>query len=311
MKRILIYFVLLTNGILCAMENPEDSEKYGKNNQTSYKKADNRYSVPQPISVNSTTITSPRKISPPISNGISEWRMTSNLPIPNWKGHGSSSLSKECVYKNEIEDLKNFYDAEDACVRKSRAIEYTIDDQIIAPKPNNYFINKFAYIDEAALAILTGNEDEIKNLINKGLIDPESETAEGISLIQAAENNGEYRIATLLKEAIKPKFKTEKPIKNNINMLDAKSLIKAIDEKDAEKVTYLLDTNGLDVNSQDSDGATPLMVAVMNDDLVMVKLLLARGADINLKDCTGADVLSLSENSGCEIFELLSNHILR
>ncbi|AIF82025.1 ankyrin [endosymbiont of Acanthamoeba sp. UWC8] len=61
----------------------------------------------------------------------------------------------------------------------------------------------------------------------------------------------------------------------------------AVTRKDAKMVEFLLKHEKLDVNSQDYFGTTALHVAARNGYMEIAKLLLARGADVNLTDKEG------------------------
>lgn len=60
----------------------------------------------------------------------------------------------------------------------------------------------------------------------------------------------------------------------------------AVNCGDAERVAYLLDA-GDNIEIRDSDGRTPLLLAVFHDHADVVALLIARGADVNAKDHGG------------------------
>lgn len=75
---------------------------------------------------------------------------------------------------------------------------------------------------------------------------------------------------------------------------------------DIETIKALL-SNGIDVNSTDEEGKTPLHVAVERGDRGVVELLLARGADVNAKDkregpgyLTGSTALHIAVSQGAE-----------
>ena len=73
---------------------------------------------------------------------------------------------------------------------------------------------------------------------------------------------------------------------------------------DLEKVKALLKENPADVNARDSlNGATPLVVAVINNHKDMVELLLANNADVNAKTFFGMTPLHYVENE--DVAELL------
>lgn len=56
-------------------------------------------------------------------------------------------------------------------------------------------------------------------------------------------------------------------------------------------VKYFLDTCRLDINEPDMEGNSPLIVAVINGNVTMVKCLLKRGADLNVQNKIGMTAL--------------------
>jgi ankyrin repeat protein len=66
---------------------------------------------------------------------------------------------------------------------------------------------------------------------------------------------------------------------------------------------------GIDVNSKDQRGNTPLMYAVMNQQIHVIKFLLTEGARINEVNNEGESAIFISAKQGCpETFELLYKH---
>ena len=73
-------------------------------------------------------------------------------------------------------------------------------------------------------------------------------------------------------------------------------------------IVRLLLANGADINKADYDGRTPLYLACRNDNLDIVRLLLANGADINKADYDGrTPLLWACRYNKPEIVELLLN----
>jgi ankyrin repeat protein len=71
--------------------------------------------------------------------------------------------------------------------------------------------------------------------------------------------------------------------------------------KSIEIVKLLLDTPEIDVNVQNKNGKTALMLAANNKETEVVKLLLkAPGMDVNIQDKDGDTVLMYSAMYGCE-----------
>ena len=54
---------------------------------------------------------------------------------------------------------------------------------------------------------------------------------------------------------------------------------------------------GTDLNSENKNGMTPLMIAARQGNAVLVKALLAKGADVRKTDFTGRDAVSWAQES--------------
>jgi ankyrin repeat protein len=76
---------------------------------------------------------------------------------------------------------------------------------------------------------------------------------------------------------------------------------------DEELMKWLLE-NGLDINTKDEDGKTPLMDAVSNLKPSTVKFLLEKGASINDTSNNGEDILSISRQTlNNEMISIIEN----
>lgn len=60
-------------------------------------------------------------------------------------------------------------------------------------------------------------------------------------------------------------------------------LFRAVREKDAQAVANII-KEGADINAQDSNGRTPLMIATRRNDAATAKILIDAGADVNIQD---------------------------
>lgn len=73
-----------------------------------------------------------------------------------------------------------------------------------------------------------------------------------------------------------------------------------------------LDTTELrgvfDVNCRDDYGATPILTAIRNENVAFVKILLANGADINMKDKRHWNAKQLAKFYGNNIKKLIDDH---
>jgi uncharacterized protein len=60
-------------------------------------------------------------------------------------------------------------------------------------------------------------------------------------------------------------------------------LIQAAERKDVDTILRLIE-EGVDINTQDSDGRTSTMIATYNNDTELAKILIDAGADVNIQD---------------------------
>lgn len=63
----------------------------------------------------------------------------------------------------------------------------------------------------------------------------------------------------------------------------SEQLFKVVEGKEVDRVRDLLD-KGVDINSQDTQGRTAIMIATYANDVEMVKVLIAEGADVDIQD---------------------------
>jgi ankyrin repeat protein len=94
----------------------------------------------------------------------------------------------------------------------------------------------------------------------------------------------------------------------DINIADnGKSLLYYCLSGNQELLDLLLERNDLNANVQHGDwGTTPLLIAVGNGDTNLIKKLIDRGADVNLKSYNGSSPLSTAYDSKqYDIVELL------
>ena len=88
------------------------------------------------------------------------------------------------------------------------------------------------------------------------------------------------------------------------------ALIYATDGGYINIVRLLLD-KGADINVKDRYDATPLIIATENEDTDMVQLLLDRGANTNIQESDGYTAFSTAvENGSADIVKLLEPHIM-
>jgi len=71
-------------------------------------------------------------------------------------------------------------------------------------------------------------------------------------------------------------------------------------ENAVELIAETLLNAGCDINATDNKGRTPLIYAVIHEQLAAVKMLLKRGANINAKDLNGESAIDLARKSSNE-----------
>ena len=135
-----------------------------------------------------------------------------------------------------------------------------------------------------------GDLDTVKVLM-KYNADPYFETPRG-NAIDIARDRGGNNIAKYIKKEM---IKREK----SINLIQAEN-------KSNENKLEIDNKTITDVNAKDSNGKTPLMTAVIEQNLDLVHLLLEQGSDVNAKDMNGITALSSSARGvHLEIVQLL------
>ena len=90
-----------------------------------------------------------------------------------------------------------------------------------------------------------------------------------------------------------------------MDTLIATQLVRAAREGDTDTIEQLL-KNGADIDSRDSKGQTPLEVAILARNTLLIQFLLDRGADVNVRDNHGATALMVAcSRSSLEVDKLL------
>lgn len=66
-----------------------------------------------------------------------------------------------------------------------------------------------------------------------------------------------------------------------------------------QRLVEFLDNHCIDLNGCAVDGATPLLLAISLDHIGMAKILIQKGADVNIGDIDGITPVHLAAQSGC------------
>lgn len=61
-------------------------------------------------------------------------------------------------------------------------------------------------------------------------------------------------------------------------------LLQAVEQEDLDTVKKLITEENINLNIQDAEGRTPLMIATYNNDVAMAKVFIEAGADVNIQD---------------------------
>jgi ankyrin repeat protein len=152
-----------------------------------------------------------------------------------------------------------------------------------------------------------GNLEMVKLLVEKGA-NVNTKGKDEITPIMAA-ILGEGK-ETVKKEVIK--FLLDKGVDLNVRFIvdgvGVTPLMMAVEQKDIEIVKLILsqkvNVNAADVNT----GFTALMLAVTNDNTEIVKELLSKGADVNRKAKNNVTALAIAQsNNNAEMINVLKN----
>ena len=171
-----------------------------------------------------------------------------------------------------------------------------------------YLISQKVYLDiknesgDTALmrAVLRNNFKSAEILIKEGASLKIRDNRGYTPLLRACEK-GNLEMAKLL-------IKDKSEFKEKVLLNPKKTALHlAIKKDNLELIKWLLE-NGLDINSKDEDGRTPLMDSVSNMKVPTVKLLLEKGASINDISNNGENLLSISRQTfNKEIISIIEN----
>ena len=82
----------------------------------------------------------------------------------------------------------------------------------------------------------------------------------------------------------------------------------ACQENDYKEAENLLKSRGVDANSKNKKGMTPLMVAFYFGNYEIAKLVLEYGAEVNAKDKNGNNAMDYAKGTYDKFVKLLEEH---
>ena len=133
-----------------------------------------------------------------------------------------------------------------------------------------------AFGNTALIYAASGGFAEIVEFLLRNGADSRIKNKLGRTSLQSAESRKHARVVTILMGA---------------------DLLPSIREGDIERIIELLDS-GVDVNLRLIEGWTPLMVAALDDQIEVARLLLSRGADVRLQNAKGLTAETIAERKG-------------
>jgi ankyrin repeat protein len=118
-----------------------------------------------------------------------------------------------------------------------------------------------------------GKLDCVTFLIERG-VNVNATNNKKYTALDFAEENDEFDIVTML-------------LKNGTNVTDKNALFRRALNNGSESLILELLEHGIDINSRDSEGQTPLYFAIVKNLTTVVNILIAKGADINARNNDG------------------------
>ncbi len=142
-------------------------------------------------------------------------------------------------------------------------------------------------------AILKNNMDAFDMLLNSGKVDLYyiwGDMWTGTPLYAAVYSGNKYAVEKLVTKGLDINYSYQEygalPV-----MLYALSQKNRLNVEDYKEMVEYLASSGLNINTSDSNGVTPLMYSLKNGDVDGFKALISNNADVSLKDKTGKTAL--------------------
>lgn len=218
-----------------------------------------------------------------------EQKMVTNVIAKKGLPSGFTELTRSFLAKPYGESAKKVFNAikTDRLLGVKKIIETEIQNAgVTDPEVRNQQLFNFFYPADAnsdtflMSATRVGNAPVVKyllDLVNKGVI-PNDNEVNYVNITNEEDN-------------------------------DQSALHIAIDKNHMDIVNMLLDNPSIDINIENSDGFTPVIYAIVNNNLELVKKLVNKGADLYDGDLTdyfpSALAQSLSSNVNDDIFEYI------
>lgn len=161
--------------------------------------------------------------------------------------------------------------------------------------------------DDTALirAVEHGDKEIVKLLLDAGA-NTDLQNSDGYTALDFAENEGHTEITNMLRDASNEEnvdddcdaddYEDDEDTDENDDIDSMEAILHAA-IKSKNELQHLLDT-GVDIDSQNNDGVTALMVAVFSYGNAIVKTLLDAGANIDLQNNDGMTALMAAVSDG-------------
>ncbi len=220
----------------------------------------------------------------------------------NW---GKIDIAKFLIQKGAIIDIKN---TSGKTPLHNAILEHNVDlVSFFLEKGVNIHAQDNAGNSSLFMAAKEGRIDIAKLLVQKGAIIDIKNTSGETPLQRSIDNLRFYDIRYSKQRPDEEieliYFLIEKGANVHITLKDRNSPLHTAAKKNLEKLVIKLLNKGLNIDAKNAQGQTPLYVAAadigegyMSDYLIMVKLLVAKGANVHIKLKNGDTLLHLATN---------------
>jgi len=199
------------------------------------------------------------------------------------------------IFENNNIDINRTYKRGSTLLSSAVNIGHIGIVKFLLSKEPDMYINRRSL----ARACVSGSLEMIKLLLDAG-IDPNAQGITGRTPLMVASDRNRLEII---------QFLLNKGADINMRSFKDKTVLMHANVKDAGVVFRLLVERAIHlIDEQDNEGWTVLMTAAYNDNFNTVRFLLDKGANTNIKNNDGLDVLAIAKNKRHErIVKLLES----